>query len=185
MRLIETDSLSNQDIHAALAVGSYTATATRGIMIRLLVDQVAGNGDYTAYVTLRVGGAGSAYRIIPISTAAADSGVTAIGYISATIPVDSGDVLTVYLLGLAGDTTTPDTRCDFYEQDYLRPTVAGRTLDVSSTGEAGVDWANVGSPTTSLNLSGTTVGVAAALGAQAKTDVTAAVPAQIPPAIVL
>ena len=61
----------------------------------------------------------------------------------------------------------------------------GRTLDVSSTGEAGVDWANVGSPTTSLNLSGTTVGVAAALGAQAKTDVTAAVPAQIPPAIVL
>jgi len=56
---------------------------------------------------------------------------------------------------------------------------------VSSTGEAGVDWANVGSPTTSLNLSGTTVGVAAALGAQAKTDVTAAVPAQIPPAIVL
>jgi len=185
MRLIETDSLSNQDIHAALAVGSYTATATRGIMIRLLVDQVAGNGDYTAYVTLRVGGAGSAYRIIPISTAAAASGVTAIGYISATIPVDSGDVLTVYLLGLAGDTTTPDTRCDFYEQDYLRPTVAGRTLDVSSTGEAGVDWANVGSPTTSLNLSGTTVGVAAALGAQAKTDVTAAVPAQIPPAIVL
>lgn len=185
MRLIETDSLSNQDIHAALAVGSYTATTTRGIMIRLLVDQVAGNGDYTAYVTLQVGGAGSAYRIIPISTAAAASGVTAIGYISATIPVDSGDVLTVYLLGLAGDTTTPDTRCDFYEQDYLRPTVAGRTLDVSSTGEAGVDWANVGSPTTSLNLSGTTVGVAAALGAQAKTDVTAAVPAQIPPAIVL
>lgn len=39
----------------------------------------------------------------------------------------------------------------------LQPTVAGRTLDVSAGGEAGVDWANVGSPTTSLNLSGTTV----------------------------
>lgn len=39
----------------------------------------------------------------------------------------------------------------------LRPTVAGRTLDVSSTGEAGVDWANVGSPTTALDLSGTTI----------------------------
>ena len=37
------------------------------------------------------------------------------------------------------------------------PTVAGRTLDVSAGGEAGVDWANVGSPTTTLNLSGTTV----------------------------
>jgi hypothetical protein len=39
----------------------------------------------------------------------------------------------------------------------LRPTTAGRTLDVSSGGEAGVDWANVGSPTTTNNLSGTTV----------------------------
>ena len=40
---------------------------------------------------------------------------------------------------------------------YLQPTTAGRTLDVSATGEAGIDWANVGSPTTSVNLSGTTV----------------------------
>lgn len=39
----------------------------------------------------------------------------------------------------------------------LKPTTAGRTLDVSSGGEAGLDWANVGNPTTSVNLSGTTV----------------------------
>lgn len=39
----------------------------------------------------------------------------------------------------------------------LQPTVAGRTLDVSATGEAGVDWANVGSPTTVVGLSGTTI----------------------------
>lgn len=42
-------------------------------------------------------------------------------------------------------------------QAPLQPTVAGRTLDVSTGGEAGVDWANVGSPTTTNNLSGTTV----------------------------
>ncbi len=41
----------------------------------------------------------------------------------------------------------------------LVPTVAGRTLDVSATGEAGVDWANVGSPTTTLALTGTTIAV--------------------------
>jgi hypothetical protein len=39
----------------------------------------------------------------------------------------------------------------------LKPTVAGRTLDVSSGGEAGIDFANIGSPTTTVNLSGTTV----------------------------
>jgi hypothetical protein len=39
----------------------------------------------------------------------------------------------------------------------LVPTTAGRTLDVSATGEAGVDWANVGSPTTAVGLTGTTI----------------------------
>jgi len=39
----------------------------------------------------------------------------------------------------------------------LAPTVADRTLDVSAGGEAGIDWANVGSPTTTLALTGTTV----------------------------
>lgn len=39
----------------------------------------------------------------------------------------------------------------------LVPTVAGRTLDVTATGEAGIDWANIGGPTTAVNLSGTTV----------------------------
>jgi hypothetical protein len=39
----------------------------------------------------------------------------------------------------------------------LAPTVAARTLDVSATGEAGVDWANVGSPTTTVGLTGTTI----------------------------
>lgn len=51
----------------------------------------------------------------------------------------------------------------------LQPTVAGRTLDVSATGEAGVDWANVGSPTTAVGLSGTTIstsqGIASVSGA--------------------
>ena len=39
----------------------------------------------------------------------------------------------------------------------VRPTIPGRTLDISATGEAGIDWANVGSPTTALALTGTTI----------------------------
>lgn len=39
----------------------------------------------------------------------------------------------------------------------LIPTVAGRTLDVSAGGEAGLDWANIGSPTTTVGLTGTTI----------------------------
>ena len=39
----------------------------------------------------------------------------------------------------------------------LVPTVAGRALDVSAAGEAGVDWANVGTPGSTVALSATTV----------------------------
>ena len=39
----------------------------------------------------------------------------------------------------------------------LQPTTAGRTLDVTATGAAGIDWGNVENPTTTLNLSATTV----------------------------
>ena len=42
---------------------------------------------------------------------------------------------------------------------WLAPTTAGRTLDVSAGGEAGLDWANVGSPTTAQALTGTTIAV--------------------------
>ena len=41
----------------------------------------------------------------------------------------------------------------------LKPTTAARTLDVSATGEAGLDWANIGSPTTAVNLSATNIDV--------------------------
>lgn len=42
-------------------------------------------------------------------------------------------------------------------QASLYPTTLGRTLDVSAAGEAGIDLANVGSPSATLSLSGTTI----------------------------
>lgn len=48
----------------------------------------------------------------------------------------------------------------------LMPTTAGRTLDVSATGEAGLDWSNVGTPSAAVNLSATTVATLAGHTAQ-------------------
>ena len=41
----------------------------------------------------------------------------------------------------------------------LKATVDNRNLDVSAGGEAGLDWANIGSPTTAQNLSATNIDV--------------------------
>jgi hypothetical protein len=88
----------------------------------VFADQVAGNGEYVLYVTHQINGAGSSYRLIPITTAAAASGATAIAAQSGMIAVRSGDVLTVYLDGLAGDNSTPDTTVRWFELDV--PTTA-------------------------------------------------------------
>jgi hypothetical protein len=58
----------------------------------------------------------------------------------------------------------------------LQPTTAGRTLDVSAGGEAGLDWANIGAPTTVVALSGTTTKTLSDLTSTAQTEL-AAVPA--------
>lgn len=61
----------------------------------------------------------------------------------------------------------------------LAPTVAARTLDVTATGEAGIDWANVGSPTAAVALSATTIKTATDLGTTLGTPVGASVSADI------
>lgn len=50
-----------------------------------------------------------------------------------------------------------DARLDAAVSSRLAPTTAGRTLDVTAGGCAGIDWANVEAPTTTVGLTGTTI----------------------------
>jgi hypothetical protein len=161
-RFLELDSLDNTSIVAATAVGSYTATADIDVYCTLYAQGLAGGGDYIYYVTVTPSGLSEGEGLKTTQTL----GATTYVLFAQTIPVSlrNGDVLKVYLDGLAGDTTTPDMRVNFYESPSVQPTTAGRTLDITSTGAAGIDWANVENPTSTVGLSGTTVGTATALG---------------------
>lgn len=46
----------------------------------------------------------------------------------------------------------------------IRPTTAGRTLDITATGAAGIDWGNIENQATNVNLAGTQFLQLAALG---------------------
>lgn len=81
-----------------------------------------------------------------------------VGHMRVTITDDS------LSLPLQGDFVVLDTAA--YDAMYkdgaegpLQATTVGRKLDVSAGGEAGLDWANVGSKTTTVGLTNTTVGV--------------------------
>lgn len=58
---------------------------------------------------------------------------------------------------IADDIKATVNHADYGNAKLVRSTTPANTLDVSAGGEAGVDWANVGSPTTTVGLSGTTV----------------------------
>lgn len=189
-RWLETDSLSNQNIASGLAIGAYTADADRLILCQFFADQVAGNGDYDFWLTHQIAGSGSSYRYVPKTTATVASGVTAIAGQSIMVAVRSGDVLTAYLDGLAGDTTTPDTTVRWFELAALRPATADRTLAVDASGLVDlVDAPNatavaaiqsgLATPTNITAGTITTVTTVGALGVQAKADVNAEVDAAI------
>lgn len=132
---LETDTGTNVDISGATAVGAYTSTGDKLIMVDVSIDAVAGNGDYVMYVTRQIGGSGSAYRILPQTTMTAASGLTAISGQSGWITVRNGDVLTCYVDGLAGDTSTPDWSTRWYElAGVTAAAVADAVLDEATSG---------------------------------------------------
>lgn len=71
----------------------------------------------------------------------------------------TGDNIAIQLI----DQTNPKEWADYgfvvqtVAGAWLRPTTAGRTLDVTAGGNAGIDWANVEAPTTAQGLTGTTI----------------------------
>ena len=119
---ISTSTLSNQNISSALLVHTYTNTSrVRKVYIAVDADQIAGNGSYTLYATIQRGGSGSAFRVSPVSTVPVASGQTSATFPTIAIILNATDVLKVYLLGLAGDTTTPDITTRVWEEN--NPTV--------------------------------------------------------------
>lgn len=112
--LLQTSSLSNQDISTALLVGTYTPTAeVPDLTIQVVLDQIAGGGDYVAYATRQLNGAGTAYKSA-VTTETVGAGVTSFWFATIEMGVNAGDVIKIYVLGRPADTTTPDITCEFW-----------------------------------------------------------------------
>lgn len=105
-----------------------TTQLTAGITLSVDFDSVTGLNNVRVVASSGNGYATATNYDLVITTGTVNS-VSAVGYVVGSFSIEN--------------------------RSALMPTTAARTLDVSSGGEAGVDWANVGSPTTTNNLSGT------------------------------
>lgn len=71
-----------------------------------------------------------------------------------------GGAITASIQLYTDTAATPfDVNAELVSYGALQPTVLGRTLDVSATGGAGVDWGNVENQATPVNLSSTNIDV--------------------------
>jgi hypothetical protein len=93
------------------------------------------------------------------ATEVGSSGVYKLALIQAEMNADV--VTTITKTSTAGAKTAVNVMYTAIRQliDLAFPTTSGRSLDVTATGAAGIDWANVENPTTAVNLSGTNIDV--------------------------
>jgi hypothetical protein len=161
--LIDT-TFTAKDIHTALSVYEYAATGDMDLTIQLRLYQVAGGGDYTVNLRLNDGDVQADDPMVPKTTYTAAAGAQNLWF-EGRVHVLSGDSINVMALGLAGDTAVTGS-IRIWNDTPLQPTTAGRTLDVTATGAAGVDWGNVENKTTTNALTATTIS-----GASSASDV--------------
>lgn len=169
---VALDTTDTNTLGDLVVVGTATSCDTADQIIMIVK---ATNGGYTGIPDAVAEAAGGLYtrgvgagQINQDAAGRIDANVKT--WISGTIPaVNVTGVPLVdakYLLGTIFSTPTvagiPNVNAKTWNDLTtvalpLIPTVAGRTLDCSAGGEAGLDWANVGSPTTAVDLSNTTI----------------------------
>lgn len=109
--------------------GSSTVSVTTGVTLTTNFASITGSNHVTIDTSTSAGFYASGNDFMAILTAGTVGGTSVVGYVVGEFSIQ--------------------------HRSPLRPTTAARTLDVSAGGEAGLDWANVGSQSTAVTLSAT------------------------------
>lgn len=135
------------DFDIAVATGVVDAVNVSGVVVGTFsLSNRAGLRPTTADRTLTVDASGGV-------------GVNLTGWLGSTPSGLQSGRVNSYVGAIASGAidSTAAPNLDAAISSRLAPTVAGRTLDVSVNGNAGVDWANIDNPGTTVDLYGTTI----------------------------
>lgn len=150
-----------KNIATALSVYEYTVPGTAlwyHLFIQVRLVAVAGGGDYTINLRLNDGDILADDPVVPKTTYTAPAGSQNFWFAGEVI-ANSGDVLNIMCLGLAGDIAVVGS-IRICHDNAVGVTTYGNHLDVAATGEAGVDLSNAklpAAPTTLTNITVPTV----------------------------
>lgn len=155
-------------------VGNGTTEITAGITLTVDFDSRTGTNNVRVVATSGNGFATATNVQLVITTGTVDS-VSVVGEVvgtfsienrSALMPTTPGRTAVVDAAGLVDGNTKKWNDLTTVALPLI-PTSAGRTLDVTAAGNAGIDWGNVETPGSTVGLSATTVGIVTSLAANA------------------
>jgi hypothetical protein len=131
------------------------------ILSPTIVKRTGKTGNYRVPVVCSAANGFEAAKSYNIVVSATVGGVAAKAVVQTfQIRTNGPDDLAASILTRA---TPAQVQTELGTYGALKPTTAGRTLDISTTGEAGLDWANIGGVTTAQNLNATTISTSQAV----------------------
>jgi hypothetical protein len=168
---------TNSTLASTTNIAAGTITTVTTVTTATNLTNAPTNGDFTTTMKTSIGTAVAASAVASVTgnvggnvVGSVGSVVGAVGSVTGAVGSVTGAVGSVTgnvggnVTGSIGSLATQakadvNAECDTALTDYgaLQPTTAGRKLDVTATGGAGIDWSNVEAPTTAVNLSGTNI----------------------------
>src|SRR5210317_787584 len=102
--------------------------------------------------------AGGAWTTLGITDTVSEIGTTGMYELSlAQGEMNHDNIIIKFSSTNAADTAVIIRTTAVDEDDLVRATTPANTLDISATGEAGIDWSNVGGQGTTVDLSATSI----------------------------
>lgn len=141
---------------SSIVYRDFTSISTAGVPTSLIGSPVVKvlKDDGTAYSTAGITLTTDLGGTVGLNNVKIDTSADGTFYSSGhdfSVVITTGTVNTNSVVGYVIATFSLQNR------SAIRPTTAGRTLGVNAAGQVGPDWANIGSPTTAVDLSGTTI----------------------------
>lgn len=143
----------------------YPLKQSTAITIPFFAHDVNGDavtGKIDANWTKRISKGGGAFAAMTVTVTEMENGWYSIPL--STTHTDTLEILSLTFTATGVKQVNLQFRVHARLPDNLAfPTTSGNSIDVTATGEVGIDWANIGAPTTAQVLSGTTIGTATAV----------------------
>lgn len=117
MQLIDSFALSENDISSPLLLATYTALVSGEYFVSVNLSLLSGAGVYSFTTTRQIGGTGAIYQSGTVSIGLS-AGVTTLTISTIPTPLLAGDILNIYVQGLASDTAI-DSVTEIFQSDTI------------------------------------------------------------------